>query len=108
VSPDGYILTNAHVVADADEVTVRSLTPEEKDNACVDSGVLVTGVNGPSAEAGVQPGDIVLAINSHRVRSAEELRDSVAKIPERGMAALLVLRNGNQIFIPVRIGKSAK
>ena len=35
VSPDGYILTNAHVVADAEEVTVR-LTDRREFQAKVD------------------------------------------------------------------------
>jgi S1-C subfamily serine protease len=49
----------------------------------------------------------VLAVNSHRIYSAEELRTQLTKIGDGGVAALLVMRGEAQIFIPVRIGKSA-
>ncbi len=56
----------------------------------------------------VQLGDIVLAVNSHRIRSPEDLRSEVAKIRDGGVAALLIQRDDAQIFIPVHIGERAK
>lgn len=88
-------------------LAVAPLTREEKDAADIDSGVRVVSAAGAAAEAGVQPGDIVLAVNSHRIDSAEELRTQLTKIGDGGVAALLVMRGEAQIFIPVRIGKSA-
>ncbi len=89
-------------------LVVQPLTREEKENAGIDAGVRVVSVDGPAAQAGVQLGDIVLAINSHRVRNAEDLRSEVAKIRDGGVAALLTLRDDAQIFIPVHIGEPAK
>jgi serine protease Do len=88
-------------------LAVQPLTPEERKAADLDSGVRVVSADGPAAAAGVQPGDILLAINSHRIRSAEELRNQVAKVDDGDVAALLVRRNNTQIFIPVRVGKPA-
>jgi serine protease Do len=87
-------------------IAVEALTSEEKEAAGIDAGVRVVSARGPAGIAGVQPGDIVLALNSHRVRSPEELRDQVAKIRDGSVAALLVMRGESQIFIPVRVGKA--
>lgn len=75
VSPDGYILTNAHVVANADEVTVR-LTDRREFQAKVvgidertDVAVLKIDANNlPTVRIGdpsrLRPGEWVLAIGS--------------------------------------------
>jgi serine protease Do len=89
-------------------LAVQPLTSEEKDAAEIDAGVRVVDVEGPAAEAGVQVGDLVLAVNSHRIRNPEDLRSEVAKIRDGGVAALLVLRNDAQIFIPVHLGKQTR
>ena len=75
VSPDGYILTNAHVVANADEVTVR-LTDRREFPAKVvgadertDVAVIkIDASNLPTVKLGdpakIEPGEWVLAIGS--------------------------------------------
>jgi serine protease Do len=75
VSPDGYILTNAHVVADADEVTVRMTDRREYSAKVVGidrrSDVAVLKIEGkdlPVVRLGdpakLRPGEWVLAIGS--------------------------------------------
>ena len=81
---------------------------EEKKAADIDAGVRVIGVDGPAARAGVQVGDIVLSVNSHRIRKPEDLREGIGKIADGSVAALLVLREDAQIFIPVRIRKATE
>ncbi len=88
-------------------LAVQALTPEEKKAADIDAGVRVVSAAGAAADAGVRPGDVVLAVNSQRIRSAAELRAQLNRIRDGGVAALLVLREEAQIFIPVRVGKSA-
>jgi serine protease Do len=86
-------------------LAVAPLTKDERDAAGIDAGVRVVASGGAAAAAGVQPGDILLAINSHRVRTPDDLRAEVKKIEDGGVAALLILRGDAQIFVPVRIGK---
>jgi serine protease Do len=75
VSPDGYILTNAHVVADADEVTVRMTDRREYSAKVVgvdrrtDVAVIkIEGKDLPVVKLGdpskLRPGEWVLAIGS--------------------------------------------
>jgi serine protease Do len=82
-------------------VAVRPLRPEERREANVPSGLLVQGVEGAAARAGLQPGDIVLSANGQPVKSAEDLR---AAAKSGKSVALLVQRDGERIFVPVRTG----
>jgi serine protease Do len=64
--------------------------------------LVVEQSSGPAAKAGVEPGDIILALNSTPVKSVNELRTMVQKAGK--VAALLVQRNDAKIFIPVELG----
>jgi len=75
VSPDGYILTNAHVVSDADEVTVTMTDRREYpakvvgvDQATDVAVIKIEGKNLPTVKIGdpsrLKPGEWVLAIGS--------------------------------------------
>ena len=75
VSPDGVILTNAHVVADAKEVTVK-LTDKREFQAKVANGKLINGI--------------------------EDLRSAVKAAGKH--IALLISRDGQQQFVPVDLG----
>lgn len=65
-------------------------------------GLVVEDVGGAAERAGVQPGDVLLAVNGTKVSSVEQVRSVVAKSEKS--VALLVQRGGQQIFVPVRIG----
>ena len=82
-------------------LAVRPLTSEEKAQANT-NGVLVEKAQGPAAEAGLQPGDVVMAANGAAVKSVDDLKNAVDK--SKGHVALLVKRGDAQIFIPVRVG----
>jgi serine protease Do len=83
-------------------LALRPLQPEERREASVDGGLLIAEVAGPAAMAGVQPGDVLLAINGTQAKSVEQVREVVAKADKS--VALLIQRDGNKIFVPVRIG----
>ncbi|MCP5283463.1 MAG: Do family serine endopeptidase [Burkholderiaceae bacterium] len=81
---------------------VRPLDRQERREAGVDHGLVVEGVGGPAQLAGIQPGDVLLAINGQPVKGVEQVREVMAKHPKH--VALLVSRDGQQIFVPVDIG----
>jgi serine protease Do len=83
-------------------LAVRPLTSEEKSQSNTRQGVVVERAAGPAAEAGLQPGDVVLAANGAPVTSVDDLRNAVEK--SKGHIALLVKRGDAQIFVPVRVG----
>ena len=83
-------------------LALRPLEPQERREAGVDGGLLVEGTGGPAAMAGVQPGDVLVAVNGTPVKSVEQVRAALAKSDKS--VALLIMRDGNRIFVPVRIG----
>ena len=85
-------------------LVVRSLTPAEKESAGTDGNVVVADVQGSAAIAGIQPGDIILAVNDRSVKSVQDLRSVASKLKTGQSAALLVERAGAQVFVPVRAG----
>ncbi|MGH8517760.1 MAG: PDZ domain-containing protein, partial [Panacagrimonas sp.] len=62
----------------------------------------VEDVAGNAADAGIQPGDIVISANGHAVENVEALRAAVDKAD--GSVALLIQRNGHRLFVPVNVG----
>lgn len=83
-------------------LAVRPLTPEEKSNADLPSGVLVEQAAGPAARAGVQQGDVIVSVNGTPVKSVDQLRSIVSQ--QKKHLALLVQRGDAKIFIPVTLG----
>jgi len=82
-------------------LAVRPLTPDEQQQAHTHGGLLVEGTSGPSEDAGIQPGDVVLAANGLRVSTVDQLRSAVEK--SRGHVALLIQRGSTRIFVPVQV-----
>jgi serine protease Do len=82
-------------------LAVRPLTPDEQQQAHIHGGLLVEGVSGPSEIAGIEPGEIVLAVNGQRVADVGQLRSAVEK--SHGHVALLIQRGSARIFVPVQV-----
>jgi serine protease Do len=71
--------------------------------ASEDGGLLIAGVAGAAAHAGVQPGDVLLSVNGVPVKDPGQVRGLVAKA--NGSVALLIQRDDARIFVPVRLAK---
>ncbi len=83
-------------------VAVRPLTAQEKQENGGKGGLLVEQVSGAAERAGVQPGDVVLALNGKPVHSVQQLKDLVGRSGKH--AALLIQRNDRQLFVPIELG----
>lgn len=66
----------------------------------VTSGMVVEQVAGAAARAGIETGDVILAVNGTPVRSVKQLQAPVSK--ESKHLPLLIQRGDAQIFIPSR------
>jgi serine protease Do len=82
-------------------VAVRPLTQEERSQLDSEGGLLVEQADGPAAKAGVQAGDVILAFNNQPVKTVDQLKTLVDK--SKGAVALLIQREGNKIYVPVRL-----
>ena len=83
-------------------LALRALTREERRAARVEQGMVVENVTGAAARAGIEPGDLLLAINGKPVQSIEQVRSAMSGKPRS--VALLVQRDGEKLFVPVTPG----
>ena len=59
---------------------------------------------GQAISAGIRPGDIILALNNSQASSVHSFNRELNKVPNGKTIALLIYRNGDTLFIPVKIG----
>ncbi|MDL2356604.1 MAG: DegQ family serine endoprotease [Pseudomonadota bacterium] len=83
-------------------LALRQLDPQERRQSGIATGLVIEDAGGAAANAGVQPGDVLLSINGRPVTSVEQVREVVGKSSKS--VALLIQRGSDKIFIPVRIG----
>jgi serine protease Do len=83
-------------------LTLRPLTSDEERQAKVDGGLVVEDVDGAAQRAGITAGDVLLAINGKSVQSIDQVKSVLASKPKS--VALLVQRDGEKIFVPVKLG----
>ncbi|CAN7546221.1 Do family serine endopeptidase [Acidovorax sp. LjRoot129] len=83
-------------------LSLRPLDAEERREVGVSEGLVIEQARGPAAAAGVQPGDVLLAINGAPAKNIDQVRTAMAKAGKS--VALLIERDGNKIFVPVRLG----
>jgi serine protease Do len=86
--------TNA---ADRLGLIVHSLSDAERRASGFAGGLIVDGAAGPAANAGIQPGDMVLSVNGTPVASREELGTLVARAGKE--VALLIQRDNVRSFV---------
>lgn len=83
-------------------VSVRPLNAQELSQTQLKQGLLVEQVSkGPAAMAGIQAGDVILAVNGDQVQSVSQLQDKLSQYAKN--VALLVMRGENKIYVPVKI-----
>ena len=70
-------------------------------------GVIITGVlqNGPAAQAGIRPGDVITAVGERDVNNVAQLLSAVAALPPGQPATLQVVRKGERSQIQVTPGR---
>lgn len=73
-------------------------------------GILIAGVirNGPADNAGVRPGDVLLAINGSGVADTSSMLNRVAQLTPGSKATLKILRNRQETELALTVGKRPK
>ena len=76
-------------------------------NVKTKTGVVITGVlqNGPAAQAGIQPGDVITAVNGKGVMTVMELLGAIAALKPGVSAPLTVLRKDSKSEVAITPGK---
>ena len=93
-------------------VTIQSLDQSLADSFGLSSptGALVSGVEpgGPAAKAGLEAGDVILAVNGQPVDTSNALPPLVADLAPGETAKLKVWRQGREREIKVQVGRQAQ
>ncbi|HLG52707.1 MAG TPA: PDZ domain-containing protein, partial [Steroidobacteraceae bacterium] len=82
-------------------LAVRPLSGGERLQLRTQGRLVVEVSEGPAADAGVEPGDVLLAVNGVAVESVAEFRNFISEASRA--VALLIQRGNAQIYIPVRV-----
>ncbi len=111
--PQGTPSSAAGATGSAMGMGLATVTPELRNNYNLDGdvqGVAVTRVDPESdaADKGMQPGDIVLAVNNVSVHTPKDVEKSVAAAHSKGRKSVLLLvsSSGTSHFVAVDIGKT--
>jgi len=83
-------------------LVLNNLSSEQKQQLNVDHGLLVEDVAGPAAKAGIQQGDVILAINNNEVNNTAQFKKLLNENGSGKPIALLVKRNDATIYIPIK------
>lgn len=90
-------------------VEPQDLGPElaESFGLAAGKGVIITGVlqNGPAAQAGIRPGDVITAVGDREVNSVAQLLSAVAALQPEQPATLQVVRKGEKNEVRVIPGR---
>ena len=90
-------------------VEPRELTPELAESLSLPAknGVIITGVlqDGPAAQGGLRPGDVVLKVDDKPVRNTRELYAAVAALKPGSTAIFALQRGAEQAQAQVRVAE---
>ncbi len=90
-------------------VEPQDLTPELAESFGLEpgTGVVITGVlqNGPAAQAGIRPGDVITAVNGKSVTSVPQLLSAVAALQPGTASPLDVTRRDSKLQVQVTPGR---
>ncbi len=95
--------------ANAIGLVLADLTPEQRDRfELAEGGVLIEEVEqGPAQNAGLRPGDVILAFDAVDVRDLAHFRELLAAAEPARPVAALVQRGAGRMFYPLRIPAEA-
>src|SRR5882724_4718676 len=103
------LIKTGRVVRGRIGVTIQDVNAQLAESFGLDRprGALVSSVerDGPASKAGLQPGDVILAVNGHPIERYGELSGSIAAMKPGTDATLQVWRGGKQQAISIKIAE---
>jgi serine protease Do len=90
------------VTANALGLIVSDLNEERRTQLRIKGGVLVDGAEGAAARAGIQTGDVLLALDNIDITGSKQFNELAAKLDRSRAHVLLVRRGDSAQFVPIR------
>ena len=83
-------------------MVLAELTPELRARLQLDHGLLVRDVTGAATRAGIQPGDIILALNDVPTTTVANFEEQLKRNAGKSIA-LLIKRGPNTLYLPLKL-----
>jgi serine protease Do len=84
-------------------LVLKEATAKDKKMLDGRNGLIVTKASGPAVSSQIREGDIILALNNTPVTSVRAFNREINKTPKGKTIALLIYRNGDTLFVPVKV-----
>jgi len=84
-------------------LVLKATSKQEKKSLDGRNGLLVVEAKGKAISSQIRPGDIILALNNSPVTTVYSFNKELNKAPNGKTIAILIYRNGDTLFIPVKI-----
>ncbi len=85
-------------------LTLAELTAGQREELKVKGGVRVEAAEGPAERAGLQEGDVILAVGNQDVQALKDFESAVARSDKARPLAVLVYRGGEARYLIIRPG----
>ena len=82
---------------------VSDIDPQQLKQLELKGGVKIDRVAGAGEQAGLRPGDIVLALNNDDVESVSQFKSLMERYTNARSVALLIQRGGGSLYVPIRL-----
>ena len=93
-------------------ITMQDMTQELADSFKLKNtnGTLIASVQkgGPADNAGIRPGDVMIAIEGEAVQNSSELLNKVAALPPNSTVNVTILRDNEQTDVQIKVGVRPK
>jgi serine protease Do len=87
-------------------LSLGDLSPAQRLQLRIDSGLIVREADGIARSEGIRGGDVIVALNTVKLHRLEDFRQGLSQQPAGGMVALLVLRDRRLAYLAVRMPAS--
>ncbi len=106
------IITSGEMIRGYIGVEPQDITPAEVEALTFgrSKGAFISGVyrGGPADQAGVKPGDILVAVDSHAITDTITMLDAIARLKPGSTAHLKLLRRKEEIDLNVKVASRPK
>ena len=106
------IIASGEVIRGYIGVEPQDISPEEVEALTFgrSKGAFISGVNrgGPADQAGVKPGDILVAVNDHAIVDTTTMLDEIARLKPGSNARLKLFRRKEEVALSVKVGTRPK